>query len=157
MFIELVNSLRPSYAYICDGKLAIVGSDDGLSPGQCQAIIWTNAGIMLIGPLETNCSKILIKIHIFTFKKLHLKVSSGKWRPFCLSLNVLTISFLDWMATQTGPINLTAILNGHPISQCISRVDTYFIIKELLLLFCASWNETHVRAQYMKWEVKIQT
>ena len=31
-------------------KLIIIGSDNGLSPGQHQAIILTNAGILLIGP-----------------------------------------------------------------------------------------------------------
>ena len=39
--------------YICVSKLTIIGSDNGLSPGQHQAIIWTNTGILLIGPLET--------------------------------------------------------------------------------------------------------
>ena len=33
--------------HICIGTLTIIGSDDGLSPGQRQAIIWTNAGILL--------------------------------------------------------------------------------------------------------------
>ena len=37
----------------------------GLSPRRRQAIIWPNAGILLIGPLETNVSEILIDIHIF--------------------------------------------------------------------------------------------
>ena len=68
----------------------IIGSDNGLLPDQRQAIIWTNAGILLIGPLWTNLSEILIEINTFSFKKMHLKMSSGKWRPFCLSLNVLT-------------------------------------------------------------------
>ena len=36
-----------------------------LSPGQRQAISWTNAGILLIGTLETNFSEILIEIHTF--------------------------------------------------------------------------------------------
>ena len=27
-----------------------IGSDSGLSPGRRQSIIWTNAGILLIGP-----------------------------------------------------------------------------------------------------------
>ena len=45
---------------------------------------------MLIGPLGTNFSEILIEIFTFSFKKMHFKMSSGKWRPFCLSLNVLT-------------------------------------------------------------------
>ena len=36
---------------------AIIGADNGLSPGWCQAIIWTNAGILLIWPLGTNFSE----------------------------------------------------------------------------------------------------
>ena len=75
--------------HICVGKLIILGSDNGLSPGRRQAIIKTNAGILLTGPLRTNFKEILITIQTFYFKKMHLKMSSAKWRPFCLSLNVL--------------------------------------------------------------------
>ena len=78
--------------HICVGKLTIIGSDNGFSPGQRQAIIWTNAGIFLIRPLGTNFSEILIKILTFSFKKMRLKVSSAKRRPFCLGLNVLTVA-----------------------------------------------------------------
>ena len=74
--------------HICVGNLTIIGSDNGLSPGRRQAITWTNVGILLIGPLWTNFSKMLFEIHTFSFKKIHLKMS-GKWRPFCLGLNVL--------------------------------------------------------------------
>ena len=74
---------------ICIGNLSIIGSDNGLSPDRRQAITWTNAGILLIEPLETNFSEILIKIHTFSFKKMHLKTLSVKWRPFCFSLIVL--------------------------------------------------------------------
>ena len=77
--------------HICAGNLTIIGSDNGLSPGWRQAIIWTNVGLLLIGPLGTNFSEILIKILTFSFKKIHLKVSSAKRRPFCLGLNVLTM------------------------------------------------------------------
>ena len=66
----------------CVSKLTIIGSDNGLSPGRHQAIIWTNAGLLLIWPLGTNFSEISIEIHAFSFKKMHLKMSSGKWRPF---------------------------------------------------------------------------
>ena len=45
--------------HICISKLTIIGSDDGLSPERRQAIIWTNAGISLIGPLWTNLSVII--------------------------------------------------------------------------------------------------
>ena len=67
----------------------MIGSDYGLSPGRRQAIIWTNAGILLIGPLGTNFSEIFIEIQIFSHIKMHLKMSSAKGRPFCLGLNVL--------------------------------------------------------------------
>ena len=75
--------------HICVSKLTIIGSDNGLSPGRRQAITWTNIGILLIGTLGTNFSEMLIEIHTFSFKKIHLKMSSGKWRPFCLGLNEL--------------------------------------------------------------------
>ena len=75
--------------HICVGNLTIIGSDNGLSPGWRQAIIWTNAGILLIRPLGINFSGILIKIDTFSFYKTHLKMSSVK-RPFCFSLNVIT-------------------------------------------------------------------
>ena len=58
---------------ICVSKLTIIGSDNGLSPGRRQAIIWTNAGILLIGPLGTNFSEILIEILTFSFKKMRLR------------------------------------------------------------------------------------
>ena len=75
--------------HICVSKRTIIGSDNGLSPSRRQAIIWTNAGILLIGPSGTNFSEILIEIITFSFKKMRLKVSSAKWRPCCLGLNVL--------------------------------------------------------------------
>ena len=34
--------------HICVSKLIIIGSDNGLSPSQHQAIFWNNAGILLI-------------------------------------------------------------------------------------------------------------
>ena len=75
--------------HICVSDLNSIGSDNGLSPGRRQAIIRTNAGILLIKPLGTNFSEFLVKILIFSLKKMRLKVSSAKWRPFCLGLNVL--------------------------------------------------------------------
>ena len=77
--------------HICVSNLTIIGSDNGLSPGRRQAIIWTNAGILLNGPLGTNFNEMFIKIHTFSFKKIHLKMASAKWRPFCLGLNVLNV------------------------------------------------------------------
>ena len=80
--------------HICVTKLTIIGLDNGLSPGRRQAIIWTNAEILLIGALGTNVSEIWIKIDTFSLKKMHLKMSSGKRRPSCLGLNVLTNEYI---------------------------------------------------------------
>ena len=51
--------------HICVSKLTSIGSDNCLV--RWQAIIWTNAGILLIGSWGTNFSEILIEIHTFSF------------------------------------------------------------------------------------------
>ena len=87
----------------CVSKLTIISWDNGLSPGRCQAIIWTSAGILLILILGTNVSAILCGIHTFSFKQMHLRMSFGPWRPFCLGLNVLKhslLSFWIWLTPQ---------------------------------------------------------
>ena len=72
-------------------KPTIIGSDNGLS----TEFIWTNAGIVLIGRLRANCSENLIEIYTSSFKKMRLKMSSGKWQPYCLGINVLKIEMLS--------------------------------------------------------------
>ena len=74
---------------ICVSRLTSIGSDNGLSPSRGQVIIWTNAEIVLIRTLVTNFSEIISGIHTFLYKTIHLKMSSAKWRRFCLGVNVL--------------------------------------------------------------------
>ena len=59
--------------HICVGNLTIIGSGNGLSTGRRKAIIWAPDGILSIAPVGTKRSKVL----------------SAKWRPLCLSRNVL--------------------------------------------------------------------
>ena len=94
---ELTLTHSGRVMHICIGNLTIIASDNGLSPNRRQAITWTNDRILLIGPLGTNFSEILIEIHTFSFKKMHLKMPSAKRRPFCLGLNVLmlTVKYLS--------------------------------------------------------------
>ena len=73
-------------------KLTIIASDNGLSPGRCQAIIWTSAVILLIPILGTNFNENLREIHSFSFKWMHLKMLSAKWQQFCDNLNMLIVS-----------------------------------------------------------------
>ena len=44
----------------------------------------TSAGLLSIGHLGTNFSGILINIPNCSLTKMHMKMSSAKWRPFCL-------------------------------------------------------------------------
>ena len=100
------------------GNLTIIGSDNGLSPGRRQAIIGTNAGILVIATLGTNFSEILIEIRPFSFKKMHLKMSSGKWRPFCLGLNVLISRYL----TQHNIEMQTVLIFLFCAALCLKRI-----------------------------------
>ena len=74
--------------HICVGKLTIIGSDNGLSPERRQAIIWTNAGILLIGPLGTNFSEILIEILIeeYMFENFVCEMLFISSRPHCVNV-----------------------------------------------------------------------
>ena len=115
-------------------------------PVQPQAIIWTNAGILLIGPLGTHFCEILIKIHTFSFKKMYLKMLSGKWRLFCLGLSMLTNNGLCYLCTfSLLPHNeVSAELTNtlHCKVQCTSvddivgfKISTRLILDQLNL-FC---------------------
>ena len=99
--------------HISVSELTIICSDNGLSPGRRQAIIWINARILLIRPLGTNFNEILIEISIISFKNIHLKMSSGKWRPFCLGLNELIQAV---PGHQTGDKPLHTTIDVHPLS-----------------------------------------
>ena len=57
-------------------------SDNGLSLIRRQAIILPNAGLLSIAPSGTKYSEIWNKMQNVTVTKMHLKISSAKWRPF---------------------------------------------------------------------------
>ena len=114
--------------HICVSKLTIIGSDNGLSPDRRQAIVWTNAGLLLIGPLGTNFNEILIEILTFPFKKMRLKVPSAKRRPFCLGINVLN-SHWNWSMDE----------QLHPTKQWMRLLLIHVLISILVLSFVITW------------------
>ena len=123
--------------HICVGKLTNIGSDNGLSPGRRRANIWTNAGILLIGPWGTNFSEIVIGIQTFSFKKIHLQMPSANWRPFCPDLNVLKSKL--WIN------NIYLLYHGWGTTQ-----QCEWILDELRNRFCTifatdSWQRTRGR------------
>ena len=117
--------------HICVSKLTIIGSDNGLSPVRRQAIICTNAGMLLIEPLGTNFSEILIGIQIFSFTKIRLKMSSAKWRPFCLGPNVLR----------------AAVISSMPICCCMEAEGVSFLslVPQMQRIIARSFRLIHFR------------
>ena len=99
--------------HICSGNPTIVGPDNDLAPVRRQAITWTNADLLSIGPLETYFSEMSIKIGIFWLEKMHLKISSVKWQPFCLSLKVLTQKRHNFIAYITSRTGVTSLALSH--------------------------------------------
>ena len=90
--------MTSSWWYKWVDTLAIIGSDNGLSPLQHQTITYTNNGPLLIWPLGTNFSGILIKIQQNSFNKINFIMSSAKLQSFCLSLNVFKHYVFKFMA-----------------------------------------------------------
>ena len=87
------------------GKVLIIGSDNGLSPGRRQAIILTNAGTLLIWPLGTNFSEILIEINTFSFKQNAFENVVWQMAAICLGLNVLTLDEMADISQTTFLLN----------------------------------------------------
>ena len=73
-----LNSSPPVLHIYASMNWVSIGSGNGLSLVWHQAITWTNAGLLLIGLLGINFSEIQIRILSFSFKKMHLKLSSAK-------------------------------------------------------------------------------
>ena len=136
--------------HICVVKLTTISSDNGLSPGRRQAIIWTNAGILLIGPLGTNFTEFLIGIQTFSFKKMHLKMSSAKCRPFSLGLNVLTHLSLSQMAI----ILLTSLSNGfYSMNSFVFWFKSHWYLlntQQISIVLVMAW-----RLSLIQWAIKF--
>ena len=77
-----------------------------LSLGRRRAIIWTNAGMLLI---ETF-SEILIEIQTFSLPKIYLKMSFAKFRPICLSLNVLRWNRMRFVSNYSFMVIVLTIM-----------------------------------------------
>ena len=122
--------------HICVNKLTTIGSDNGLAPTRRQTIIWTNAGILLIGHLWTNLSEILNEICIFIFKKKHLKMLFGKCRPFCLGPNVLKHSLgeVQCIATLQLPLPSTDSYSYRDTTLQAAERKSYFPLKPYISL-----------------------
>ena len=138
--INNFNSLRPN-------NLAIIVSDNGLSPCRCQAIIWTNAGLLLIGPSGTNFSKninsyIFIQENAFVnfVCKIAATLSPPQW------FNLFTILFL-WCPCR-GPDQYEYI-NKHLYHKALNNSKAEWDKRQTLAhwrAYTSSWS--HIVRNY---------
>ena len=122
--------------HICIHNLTIIVSNNGLSPYRRQAIIWTNAWVLSIGPLETNLRELSIEIWTFSFTGMHFKMSSAMSQTICFS-SVLPCG-ITWRQELTHW--------GRVIHICINNLSLFQIIacrqighkplSELMLEYC---------------------
>ena len=76
--------------HIWVSKIIIIVSDNGLSPGRRRSIIWTNAGILLTGPLGTNFSENFNRNSNFLIQEnapenIVCAIASILFRPQCVN------------------------------------------------------------------------
>ena len=121
--------------HMCISKITIIVSYNGLLPGRHQAIIWTNAGIWLSWLIWTNMSEIYSAIHTFSFKKMHLKMSSAQWRKFCFSLYVLKGNLKSSNATVEAKDRYICI--------CVSIL---IVIEDTVCIYHTSYQQNRKQA-----------
>ena len=91
-------------------KQGLHWSDNGLLPTQRQAIIWTNAGLLWIAPLETFYSEIWINKTIFLqyneFEYVICKMAAILSRPHCVFVFVFDELYLYLYLIRFLPVYL---------------------------------------------------
>ena len=86
--------------------------------------------------IKKNVSEILIEIQALSFKKMHVKTSSGKCRPFCLDLSVLLIQ------QHTFFIRSSTFLADH--ATLYHNIHNYLPINHYMIL------DMNIRCQVLK-------
>ena len=127
--------------HICVSKLTIISS----------------VGILFIGPLGITFSEILIGIQTFSFKKMHLQMSSAKFRPSFLGLNVLT----QWSrVTQICVDKLTIMCSDNSLSPGRRRAIIWtnaviLLIGPLATNFSDIWSGLSIFIQENAFEIVV--
>ena len=140
----------------CVSNLTIIVSDNDLSLGGGQAIIWTNVGILSIRNFGEKCSEILGKIQTFSFTEMHLKMSSVKSRPFRLGPNMLKWSQCQgnipekiWMIYYTNQLKTRNIIKTNK-TQYISEY-----ISAIRHITRTIWTESKIKKNVYRSDVQV--
>ena len=101
LYIQIHSNLTllGRVTHICVAYLTTIASDNGLSPSRHQAIIWTNAGILLIRPIGTNFNfnrNSLIFIQENAFKDVICEKAAILSRPQCVKYFWNPVFLICW-------------------------------------------------------------
>ena len=120
--------------HICVSKLASIGSDNGLSPGRWYAIIWPNAGKLIIDPLGNKFNEILIKsIHFHfqenEFENVVWKMAAILSRPECVSKPVIQLQLNNMICSSVVVIPWTCVtLSASCNSFYLKKYDLEYLL-----------------------------
>ena len=111
--------------HICVSSATINSAENGLSPGRCQTNIWTNAGMLLIGPISIVQWNLLRNLHNSSrenaFENVVLKMACVLSRLNVKKGNTMTtiraglITILQttcWKAVASMKIDFNLIFNA---------------------------------------------
>ena len=156
---KLFHQGRKTHIYV--GKLTIIGSDNGLSPGRRRAIIWTNAGTWLIWPLGTNFNEILYEIlNIFiqenAFEDAVSEMASVLSRPQCVddTYNKFTnsiavpLQYQERLDDKSISILNDPCLHFFSFSICSSMIDCAFMNNNNRSLYICSKQWIYMTSPY---------
>ena len=124
---------------------AFIGSDNGFTLVRCQAIVWSNDGLLLNEPLRKELIEILIKSYKSLFVTMRSKMPSARWRSFCLGLNMSyrlvtrfawNVTFLDLVAYMHRLIiGLDTVVGYSVPTHCLSQYLLITNMKQILDVF----------------------
>ena len=85
-----LNSLRPGDAQMRSNILKPLLVKNKWLVAWSAPSHYLNQWWNIVNSNLTNSSEVVSEIRTFAFRKMHLKMLSAKWGPFCLGLNVST-------------------------------------------------------------------
>ena len=137
--------------HISVSKRTIIGSDNGLSPGRRQAIIWINVEILLIGNLNRNS-------YIFIQENASENVV-WKMAAICLGLNVLSkccSKGVNRGVLFTSTLAMRMLFLPHEISRPTGPSCRPNIFSKSISDRKNCWLETGVEC-YIQWNIQWAT
>ena len=108
---------------MCVSKVKIIGLDNGFSPGRRQAIIWTNARILLIGPFGQTSMKFKTKCTYFHSRKCIWMCRQQ------IGVHFVSSSMCLWFLVLCNSLSFQHYVNLSNLSTCrrVFLLENYFM------------------------------